>query len=210
MYPPSKTKQLTERQAQILQFISNYFSKYGYPPTRREITKHFQLKSTYSVEQYIRALKKKGYLIQTKKGARTMEISGLSVSPSIPIVRKVISSQPILSEENLRGNIVLNWKGIQNRDSFFLQINGEERICSGVSVGDYVLITPIPAAKPGDMIACVVHDEPVIRYFDRREGKTVLYSSPGVSDKTALTQDSFRFLGKVIAVLRFLENPSTL
>ena len=53
---------LTDRQREVLDFISGSISKCGYPPTLREIGSHFGIRSTNGVNDHLRALEKKGYL----------------------------------------------------------------------------------------------------------------------------------------------------
>src|SRR4051812_31932559 len=53
---------LTERQQEILDFISASIRERGYPPTLREIGLHFGIRSTNGVNDHLRALEKKGHL----------------------------------------------------------------------------------------------------------------------------------------------------
>ena len=53
---------LTERQQEILDFISASITERGYPPTLREIGLHFGIRSTNGVNDHLRALEKKGHL----------------------------------------------------------------------------------------------------------------------------------------------------
>jgi repressor LexA len=53
---------LTDRQREILEFISQSIEERGYPPTLREIGLHFGIRSTNGVNDHLRALEKKGYL----------------------------------------------------------------------------------------------------------------------------------------------------
>jgi DNA-binding MarR family transcriptional regulator len=52
---------LTERQAECLIYLFNYFSEYRYYPTQREIAKKMNLK-TNSAATFLEPLRKKGYL----------------------------------------------------------------------------------------------------------------------------------------------------
>jgi Mn-dependent DtxR family transcriptional regulator len=52
---------LTERQAECLVYLFNYFSEYRYYPTQREIAKKMNIK-TNSAATFIEPLQKKGYL----------------------------------------------------------------------------------------------------------------------------------------------------
>lgn len=54
--------ELTERQAQVLDFIRDFAGECGYPPTRVEIAAYFQWSSPNAAEEHIKALARKGYL----------------------------------------------------------------------------------------------------------------------------------------------------
>src|SRR5215510_13834586 len=53
---------LTDRQREILDFITQSIRERGYPPTLRESGLHFGIRSTNGVNDHLRALEKKGYL----------------------------------------------------------------------------------------------------------------------------------------------------
>ena len=50
---------LTSRQEEILQFIKDYLSEIGYPPTRSEIAQKMGFRSTNAAEEHLRALARK-------------------------------------------------------------------------------------------------------------------------------------------------------
>ena len=58
---------LTDRQKEFLDFIQEYLDVKGFPPTFREIAKHFNLASTFGVKRHIDALVKKGFLSNESK-----------------------------------------------------------------------------------------------------------------------------------------------
>ncbi len=53
-------KELTKKQQQILNFISEHLSENGYPPTRAEIATNFGFNSNNAADEYVKALAKKG------------------------------------------------------------------------------------------------------------------------------------------------------
>ena len=53
---------LTDRQEEILAFLKQFTLDSGYPPTLREIGRHFQISSTFGVKRHLEALVKKGYI----------------------------------------------------------------------------------------------------------------------------------------------------
>lgn len=54
-------KDLTQKQKQILEFITNFVKEKNYPPSIREIADHFQItpKGAYD---HLKAIEKKGFI----------------------------------------------------------------------------------------------------------------------------------------------------
>jgi len=65
-------EQLTQRQREILEFISASIVERGFPPTLREIGEHFNIRSTNGVNDHLKALEKKGRLRREDLKSRAM------------------------------------------------------------------------------------------------------------------------------------------
>src|SRR6478672_3326477 len=63
---------LTQRQREILDFISASIVERGYPPTLREIGEHFHIRSTNGVNDHLKELEKKGHLRREELKSRAM------------------------------------------------------------------------------------------------------------------------------------------
>src|SRR5512135_1150982 len=63
---------LTQRQREILDFISASIVERGFPPTLREIGEHFNIRSTNGVNDHLKALEKKGHLRREDLKSRAM------------------------------------------------------------------------------------------------------------------------------------------
>src|SRR3954470_13684201 len=116
---------LTQRQRDILDFISASIVERGFPPTLREIGEHFNIRSTNGVNDHLKALEKKGHLRREDLKSRAMRpvlpdgkgelvpmrarlaqgTDGVQVVHSdddlvdVPILGKVAAGQPILAIE---------------------------------------------------------------------------------------------------------------
>jgi repressor LexA len=127
--------QLTERQQQILNFISSSISDRGYPPTLREIGEHFGIRSTNGVNDHLKALEKKGYLRREDLKSRAMrpvvtgngnghglppgaatngnvQVIGHGIGTAldadlieVPILGRVAAGQPLLAVENVEDTV---------------------------------------------------------------------------------------------------------
>jgi repressor LexA len=63
---------LTQRQREILDYISASIVERGFPPTLREIGEHFNIRSTNGVNDHLKALEKKGHLRREDLKSRAM------------------------------------------------------------------------------------------------------------------------------------------
>src|SRR5690242_18791600 len=68
------TEPLTERQEKILSFIKKTIQEQGYPPTIREIGEHFGIRSTNGVNDHLKALERKGYLLRGELKSRALSV----------------------------------------------------------------------------------------------------------------------------------------
>jgi repressor LexA len=67
-------KQLTKKQAEILDYIRSFISTHGYAPSYRELMTAFQLASVSSIFKHIKSLQTKGFLKQHESVARSIEL----------------------------------------------------------------------------------------------------------------------------------------
>ena len=69
---------LTERQAECLVYLYNYFLEHRYYPTQREIVKKMNLK-TNSAATFIEPLRKKGYLEKEPGKRRNISLTHMAI-----------------------------------------------------------------------------------------------------------------------------------
>ncbi|MBI5729559.1 MAG: transcriptional repressor LexA [Ignavibacteriales bacterium] len=206
-------KELTDRQQEILDFIQEYISIKGFPPTFREIAKHFNMASTFGVKRHIDALVKKGFLSNESKTSRTLSIlsDGLNRSKQIfdniigiPIVGRVAAGQPILAEENIEGNLLLDTAMVKAKtECFGLKVRGDSMINAGIFEGDLVIVSPQQNAVNGDIVVALLHDEATMKRFIVNEN--IIYLMPENERYQPIEvnqREDFSIIGKVIGVFR--------
>ena len=66
-------KKLTERQAEVLDFIRWHHSEFGYAPSVREISIQFQI-TLKAIQDHLVALEKKGAIKKTNGVARSIVV----------------------------------------------------------------------------------------------------------------------------------------
>lgn len=207
------TYPLTPRQKEILDLIERTVQAQGYPPTQREIARHFGLSGTRAVEKHLTALIEKGYL-RKGPGKRTLEVlsrsarvsaaESKSVGGPIPILGRVAAGRPILAEENLLGHLTVDLPLAHLKEVFFLKVKGESMTGAGIFDGDLVLVKPQADADSGEIVVAMIGNEATVKRLIKRKGSLILkpenpdFASMTVSEK----ETSFRILGKVVSLIR--------
>jgi len=181
---------LTQRQREILEFISASIAERGFPPTLREIGEHFHIRSTNGVNDHLKALEKKGHLRREDLKSRAMRpvlpdgngelvamrprlASGTNVNgvldidlAEIPIIGKVAAGQPILAVENVTDTVKIDRVLVGgNREVFGLKIVGESMIEDGILDGDYVFVKKTPTARSGDIVVAMIEGEATVKRY---------------------------------------------
>ncbi|MDQ7818350.1 MAG: transcriptional repressor LexA [Melioribacteraceae bacterium] len=202
---------LTERQKEILDFIQEYVDFNGFPPTYREIGQKFKIVSTFGVKRHIDALVKKGYLNSSNNLSRTLSLI-INNDPvkkeetiiEIPVVGRVAAGQPILAEENIEGNIVIDKNFLGSRtECFGLKVRGDSMINAGIIEGDLVIIQPQKEASNGDIIVALLKDEATMKRYSLINHKIYLMPENEKYDPIIIdNNEDFSIVGKVIGVFR--------
>ena len=198
---------MTDRQRQVLDFISDSIRKRGYPPTLREIGSHFGIRSTNGVNDHLRALEKKGFLHREDLKSRAMRpLFTADDFVEVPVLGKVAAGQPMLAVQNYEDTVKIDRFFIgQNREVFALRVKGDSMIEAGIFDGDYVFIRKQLQASSGEIVVAMIGDEATVkRYYP--EGDTIRFqpANSAMSPIIVRKRDfrSVNLLGVVIGVYR--------
>ena len=163
-------KGITDRQKEVLTFISSYTDENGYPPTVREISEHFEI-SIRAVQDHILALQKKGFLSQAQKRARSIKVLSDSDASApfvgrVPLLGTVAAGKPLLCEENLDGYLNLTEPFVRPGKSYFaLRVRGQSMINAGILEGDLAVIEQASTAVDGQIIVAVIDDAITLKRY---------------------------------------------
>jgi len=162
-------KDLTPRQAEILQLIRDTIAETGTPPTRAEICAALGFASPNAAEEHLRALQRKGAIEMlggTARGIRLTEGIGL------PLIGRVAAGSPILAEEHVQGRYQVDPSLFTPRADYLLRVRGLSMRDAGILDGDLLAVHRTEEARTGQIVVARVHDEVTVKRF-RRRGATV-------------------------------------
>jgi len=169
------TKNLTVRQAQILEFISNFIEEYGFPPTRSELSAHFGFSSPNAAEAHLRALEKKAMIGIGRGVSRGITLLPLaldelpaSANMSLPLIGRVAAGSPILAQENIEGEYRVDPSLFTHKPHYLLRVEGMSMRNVGILDGDLLAVHRTPEARNGQIVVARMEDEVTVKRFYRR------------------------------------------
>ena len=169
---------ITDRQKEVLNYISAYTEENSYPPTVRDISEHFGI-SLRAVQDYILALQKKGFLSQSQKKARSIRVLSdcrekepETFIGKVPVLGTVAAGKPLLSEENLDGYVNLTEPFVRPGKSYFaLRVRGQSMINAGILDGDLAVVEQASTAQDGQIIVAVIDDAITLKRYYKESGR---------------------------------------
>jgi len=206
-------RELTRRQKEVLDFISETTEKNGFPPTIREIGMKFRIASTNGVRAILSALSAKGYIRRKpllSRGIEVLRSVGSSIGRikpalvSVPLLGRISAGLPVLAVENVEGSIGIDRTLFPGDGIFFLKVVGDSMRDAGILNGDYVLAQQQNTADKGEIVVAMIGDEATVkRYFPEKNKVRLEPANPeyGPIIVEKRTPDFF-IAGKVIGLLR--------
>jgi repressor LexA len=197
-------KELTQRQREVLTFITGYLNTHAYPPTIREIAEHFSV-SVKGAYDHVTALKRKGR-IRGDKRSRTMAL----IDPvrdegddfvQVPILGTVAAGIPILAEENWDGAVPIHRSLLKKGSEFFaLRIRGDSMEGAGILDGDTAIILKQDIVRNGEIAVVMVDEAMTLKQFFQETNRVRL--QPANPKYQTIYSQNVRILGRVIHILR--------
>lgn len=206
-------KSLTDKQKQILEYIKSSIRERGYPPSVREICKHFNIQSPQGAQRHLIALEKKGYVKRDARLARSLQITdqGDTAEPPggepegnaewLPVLGHVAAGTPILAHEDILDQVPLSRDWLRpGKDYFALKVKGDS-MADSILPGDTVVVERVPTAHKNELVVALIEDEATVKRFIPESDRILLRSdNPRYAD--IVVHKDFQILGRVTSLLR--------
>jgi repressor LexA len=206
---------LTERQRQILDFVTSYVDSHGYPPTVREIGEAVGLASPSTVHAHLANLERAGLLKRDPTKPRALELADRGrPEPAaddvhrLPLVGEIAAGGPLLAEENIEDHLAVpETLARGDGEEFLLRVKGDSMINAGILDGDIVVVHRQPDARNGEIVVALAGqdegaDEATVKRLYREAGRVRL--QPENDALEPIYADHVQLLGVVTGVFRKL------
>ena len=126
-----------------------------------------------------------------------------------PSLSSAAAGQPILAEENIIGEVLVDSRAARHGRCFALEVQGDSMIDAGIDDGDLVVVRQQPLAESGDIVVALLDQEATVkRLFIRDERIELRPENPQHRPMPIGPDDGLRILGKVVAISRSGANES--
>lgn len=208
------TTKSDDKELQTLQFISEFVSKFNYPPSVREICANVGFRSTASAQYYINKLVDSGKIRRNTGKNRTLEIIAPefirashdeSKMRRVPMLGNIAAGQPLFAGVTDDEYIDISPEFFNTSgDLFILTVKGTSMVNVGILDGDTVLIRKQPTAYDGQIIAAMIDNNEVTlkRFF--KDGDTIRLKpeNDNMDDIIVDSGHDFTILGVAVGLMR--------
>lgn len=167
---------LSDLERKILDYMVHYLRTNTYQPSIREIGEKFEIKSTKTVSEHLRALADKGYLERDPSRSRGVRILGVDLAAqtvSVPCYGAFPDDRSGFKSDGVEAYYSLDRRMAGAKGSYFVRARDEGLAPLGVEPGDFLLVEPASAgaARDGDLVVARMSGAPEL-YEYRRRGST--------------------------------------
>lgn len=211
--PDGYAADLSPRQRRILEFLRDWGSQHGYPPSVREIGEAVGLVSPSSVAYQLKALERKGYLRRDPHRPRAVDVrpagdlgdtaraAAAGAAPAyVPVLGRIAAGGPILAEEMIEDVFPLPRELVGEGRLFLLQVKGDSMTEAAICDGDWVVVRQQPDAENGEIVAALIDGEATVKTYQRRDGH--LWLLPRNPAYDPIPGDQATVMGKVVTIMR--------
>ena len=165
---------LTPKQKQVLDYLTEFIGDHGYAPTLEQIGKRFRLRSPSTVHKHLRSLHDKGLICRKENTARGISLTDRTLEvPSrlVPVTGNVAPDGTLC--ENAGGPSMIDVPAAlaPGEQSFALRIVGNPLPGSALQYGDFLIAHETDNAADGEMFIAKVDGR--TRLTRRETGRAV-------------------------------------
>jgi len=197
---------LTEPQKRLLLAIETFISRHGMSPTMRELAEELE-HGVASVFKQVERLERNGYVSRVAGKSRSLTVirsandESLIGLVTIPLVGTVVAGHPLMAQENLLGELLVDASTVRSGRHFALKVSGQSMMNAGISSGDVVIVRQQPLADHRDIVVALLNDEATVKRLHYRSGEVALLpENPNFKPIPVGPDDDLRIVGKVVAV----------
>jgi repressor LexA len=204
-------KELTNRQAEIHDFMVCWQRDNGFPPSQEEIRDNFGFSSLNAVRSHLTLIAKKGFICLNAGKARGIQLKTsargeiVSSDESIPIIGSIAAGEPILAEQNIENLLAIPRALFGGGELFALHVKGNSMVQAGIMNGDVAIIRKQSHVENGEIGAVLLGQEATLKRVFLTSGSLRLKAENPTCDDLIYNESSIespRVIGRYQGIVR--------
>lgn len=204
---PTSDATLTPAQERAFAEVQSLIQRRHIPPTMAELGASLQV-SAASAHELVGQLVRKGYLARQPGKSRSLSVlrsPPVSVGRlvAVPLLGVVQAGMPVLADENVIGEVLIDEQIARRGRCFGLRVSGESMLDAGMEDGDVVIVRQQQVAENGEIVVALVDGESTVKRLHMGTDRIELRPENSRFKPISIGPDTdLRILGKVVAVCR--------
>ena len=154
----------TQRQKEILDYLTRFLERHGHEPSYSQIARHFGVKSRATIAKHVAALEKRGLLTRKNedgKFALTVKVDDSDALCEVRLLGYVAAGAPIDVIENADTIPVPRFLlgRVRPERVYALRVQGDSMIDEHICDGDIALIENRTDARDGEIVVALLIEE---------------------------------------------------
>ncbi|HEX8653204.1 MAG TPA: transcriptional repressor LexA [Pyrinomonadaceae bacterium] len=153
----------TQRQKEILDYITRFIERHGYEPSYAQIARHFGVSSKATIAKHIAALERRGLLSRrTEDGAFGLAVKVEEAAPDavceVPLLGRIAAGAPVDAVEDAEPISVPRFLlgRVRPERVYALRVRGDSMIDEHICDGDIALIENRTEARDGEIVVALI------------------------------------------------------
>ena len=153
----------TQRQREILDYITRFIERHGYEPSYAQIARHFGVSSKATIAKHIAALESRGLLSRRgEDGSFNLAVKVEDIASDavceLPLLGHVAAGAPIDAIEDAEPIIVPRFLlgRVRPERVYALRVSGDSMIDEHICDGDIALIENRTEARDGEIVVALI------------------------------------------------------
>ncbi|MDY2728289.1 MAG: transcriptional repressor LexA [Candidatus Onthovivens sp.] len=188
----------------IIDYVNNYYEKYGISPSIREIAEGIVLAKS-SVQRYLVQLSEEGKIeYGGKRGIRTQKMMQKKDDQvRIGKVGSITCGPLAFAEQNITEYYNFSTSLVGNGEFFMLEACGDSMVNAGIDDGDLVIIKKQSTADDGQIVVALHGDETTLkRFYKDREHKRFILHPENDRMEDIIIEDDIQIQGVAVKILK--------
>jgi repressor LexA len=153
----------TQRQREILDYITRFIERHGYEPSYTQIARHFGVSSKATIAKHIAALESRGLLSRrSEDGSFNLAVKVEDIPSDavceLPLLGHVAAGAPIDAIEDVEPIVVPRFLlgRVRPERVYALRVSGDSMIDEHICDGDIALIENRTEARDGEIVVALI------------------------------------------------------